>query len=1476
MRRRILLAAALTLLFAVLLPVTASARTTRPYQASFPAGDPSALAVDQSSGDVYAVSFRETVSGSEPVVSRFTATGAPDNFTAGPAAGTNTLTGFFNSAVSVAIDNSGGPLNGDVYVTEGADSFGNGKVKVFASSGASLGAISGSGTPAGQFSHDMQGVAVDQSSGALYISDGVGPTAHVWRYAPSSPSGSIDDADYTLSGITAYTPTNLAAASGSVYVRQNPGESVLLTKYAASSFATNFNAEPTHTTVDLGELSAGPTAVAVDPRTDDLYVDEGYKVAVFNSAGLPLYSFGAAAYFGNKSEAIAVKSAASGPAAAVYVADPQKGAHEVDVFGATTKVPTLTHPEVAGFGLDGTSSSSFASNNLSRLAFDQAARRLYALNQGDESNAPGIYGFDASAPPAFPPLSGFAPLSTVTSNNRSGLAVDNTVLGSAGNLYLASQATNLLYGWTAAGTPLGGTFPIDPATDPGSPNGSPTELCGAAVDSTGNVWVANRATKRILKYSSAGASLPEAIDTSAQGTPCQLAFDSGDNLYVSMTGPTAAGPENGLNSGVWKYTAASGYASATRIAASPGNEDSIWLAVDPSTDRLYVAVSSGCGGGTCSITSWIDEYDSSGNLVDEFATGSSELSGVAVDATNHDVYIPARAARKIRAFGPGVLLPEVTVRPASARTNTTATLNGIVNIQAVALSDCHFEYVSEAAFGLTGFSDLSSGGSVPCSPAAGSIPLDLEDHQVSASATGLSENTAYRFRLLATNANGTVNDEEALSSTGRPIVETTGSPVRTTTTARLEGRVDAHGEATTYHFEYGSEGPCDANPCESTEPHSAGSGDEIQLVSQQVEGLEPNTTYHYRVIADNGNSAGPGLGADMTVITRASDAPLSHGHFPGPPGSDRAYEQVSIPDSGGNPVTFAFAVSNSGDRAFYKVSGGTPISSAGTNISMLYAERTETAPHVGGWHSQDIGPPRDQVIGNIWLPPTGKLDLSDQISLSIDSVSHVVTIWRLRPGQPAVDIFQPESDGGGGTSISQDASRVLTLLKGSRDPAHPVAGSTANLYDVSSGVPHLVGLMPDGSIPACVAGPVRLSADGSLAFFGACGNLYMREIDAEQTKLIADNSNFVKRIPGAVFFTTSQSLEPDDTGGTDVYRYNIGDEALECVTCIVPGLDASVAADSIAIAADGSRVYFASSSVLLPGAATPGIYRVNVASGDLAYVAPASSGVGIGEDASVGQAITPDGSALVFTSKGQGLNAIGGQQNANTFQYYRYDDRDRSLTCLSCPQDGSAPVSSVTLGLIAPASQGANKTALSADGQTFAFATATSLLGPDQNTARPGQDPRAGADLYEWRDGRLMLITDGLTDWPANSPPEVTAITPSGKDILFVAPTQYTQDALDGYQRLYDARIGGGFEFPPPPKPCPLEVCQGTPKGAPEEQAPGTGAFAGPGNSTAPRRRPCPKGHHKDRKGYKTRCVKSQGKKQRQRQRAKHDRRAQR
>lgn len=94
------------------------------------------------------------------------------------------------------------------------------------------------------------------------------------------------------------------------------------------------------------------------------------------------------------------------------------------------------------------------------------------------------------------------------------------------------------------------------------------------------------------------------------------------------------------------------------------------------------------------------------------------------------------------------LPPEAVAGSASALTKTTATLAGSVNPKGGPISNCHFEWVTEAAFGASGF---SGAGSKACSP----TPSGNSAVAVTAKISGLAAGTAYRFRVVATNNTGT-------------------------------------------------------------------------------------------------------------------------------------------------------------------------------------------------------------------------------------------------------------------------------------------------------------------------------------------------------------------------------------------------------------------------------------------------------------------------------------------------------------------------------------------------------------------------------------------------------------------------------------------------------------------------------------------------------------------------------------------------
>lgn len=111
--------------------------------------------------------------------------------------------------------------------------------------------------------------------------------------------------------------------------------------------------------------------------------------------------------------------------------------------------------------------------------------------------------------------------------------------------------------------------------------------------------------------------------------------------------------------------------------------------------------------------------------------------------------------------------------------------------------------------------------------------------------------------------------------TGRPFVSAASpnSGSITQTSATVAATLNPNGQATTYHFEYGTTAN---NYTSQTPSQSAGAGTANQNVTAAVSGLGPNTTYHYRLVATN--AGGTTQGADRTFTTSTSaygDAVLS-------------------------------------------------------------------------------------------------------------------------------------------------------------------------------------------------------------------------------------------------------------------------------------------------------------------------------------------------------------------------------------------------------------------------------------------------------------------------------------------------------------------------------------------------------------------------------------------------------------------------
>jgi hypothetical protein len=98
---------------------------------------------------------------------------------------------------------------------------------------------------------------------------------------------------------------------------------------------------------------------------------------------------------------------------------------------------------------------------------------------------------------------------------------------------------------------------------------------------------------------------------------------------------------------------------------------------------------------------------------------------------------------------------------------------------------------------------------------------------------------------------------------------------------KLRGYVNPHGEEATYYFEYGTASCDGGGGCASVpagQDAVAGSGSEATPVAQQVTGLQPDTTYHYRLLASS--SKGSSATTDTTFTTPREPAPEAPGACP--------------------------------------------------------------------------------------------------------------------------------------------------------------------------------------------------------------------------------------------------------------------------------------------------------------------------------------------------------------------------------------------------------------------------------------------------------------------------------------------------------------------------------------------------------------------------------------------------------------------
>ncbi len=381
----------------------------------------------------------------------------------------------------------------------------------------------------------------------------------------------------------------------------------------------------------------------------------------------------------------------------------------------------------------------------------------------------------------------------------------------------------------------------------GTPAGSFGDPNGIAVDeSTGDVYVvdiANRVVDRFdasgnaVDFASLGSSALSGAATPAgsfafpggeiYGTPDGVAVDN-DPLSPSYGDLYVVDAGHGV---VDRFTSAGAYSG--QLTGTPGGPfdtegqfgAALALAVD-TTGNVWVYEANG----------EVDKFDSSGVFVSQFATGcEASLPGLAVDS-NDDVY--ASCGGVIDEFGPtGIALGSL---PSS-------------NLSLIGVDPANNDvFVLQERYQVQEFDSsgtLVSSFRIPSEGNTGGIAVNGTSGDVYLA--GGESRTVYHWGPLVTLPDVTTEPASGVQPTGATLNGTVNPNGVQVTTCRFE-----YGAATTY----GQSAPCTPEP---------GSGTAAVAVNATLSGLPADSTYHFRVVAANGDGILQ-YGQDETFTTTGS------------------------------------------------------------------------------------------------------------------------------------------------------------------------------------------------------------------------------------------------------------------------------------------------------------------------------------------------------------------------------------------------------------------------------------------------------------------------------------------------------------------------------------------------------------------------------------------------------------------------------
>jgi hypothetical protein len=472
----------------------------------------------------------------------------------------------------------------------------------------------------------------------------------------------------------------------------------------------------------------------------------------------------------------------------------------------------------------------FGVNAPAGVAVLQSSGAIFATDPGAVS--PGVQVFDATGAPtgSFVIAAGYSSPGAIAidSSGSSDVVYVGAVDGSSHGAVLPYSTAGV------AGTPL--------TPDGGTTFANPVALAVDPADGTVYISAVSAGGAPIIEKFNASGAFQASFDGS-NGAPAfaavqSLGIDGASRLYVS----------DGVK--VYRYSAAGAFQLTVDDPSASGFPVR-GIAVDATTNELYVNETNDAVFGSIGR---IRVFSAGGTVSQqEFATAFFGIVvALAVNETSKSVLTADTNQQTIERYT-AFTGPTVTTTAATSIDGNSETLNGTIDPEGISGTTYHFEWGADTTY--------QGGFTAPLDPGSGNSPVPVTD-----TATGLSPATTYHYRLVGTNANGTItaNDQTFTTAAGPPVLDAnpaSANPI-SATGATLNGWVDARGSDTTYHFDYG----LDTTYGSVTPDAGPVSGQGAQGVSQTVGGLAPGTIYHFRISADNG-AGGVQHGADQTFRT---------------------------------------------------------------------------------------------------------------------------------------------------------------------------------------------------------------------------------------------------------------------------------------------------------------------------------------------------------------------------------------------------------------------------------------------------------------------------------------------------------------------------------------------------------------------------------------------------------------------------------